>query len=574
MSPLREKSASYLHEERSALGTWNYWEKSAPERETKRYPDDLDDTSVALLALSRTSPQHVDPALMAAFVHALIAGEYKEGGPYETWIVPDELRRTWHDIDPAVNANIFSFLSQSGIKQLKLETYLDTVIRTKAYISKYYHRTLFVMALIARSYRGKEMTLLREHILETQSSNSAWENTLENALGICAYLWLGGDKKDIERAIDDLSTNDDFLPHPFFIEERSSESIRYSGSVGWTAATVICAIDLLLSEASPSPSLLSTPRERDQVYEIAHARLTKSDPGSIPLFASLTAAVFEEDTRHEVSLLPLFFARSLRHPPPEETTLLLSAANLLGWIGYTMADDALDGEGAIGNETFSDLLIGETIALYSHATPASYKELVADIFASMPRAAKEEAQMTTCERDGTRILLPETIPEYGDFSLLAEKSFGHALGPIILLAIAGGSQSDINALHTFFRSYLIARQLNDDAHDWIEDLEHARLNAASSIMLKCAQKEGRAIPLAWDKGIINEWKVFFWETCIDVVSDRIETEVERAEMALADMAFLSDKTYLFSLIAPLAASSKEARHTRDETRVFIQALAS
>src|ERR1700722_18715913 len=53
---IRKMVASFLLNEKSENASFNYWASDTPEKKTMPYPDDLDDTFVALAALNGYDP--------------------------------------------------------------------------------------------------------------------------------------------------------------------------------------------------------------------------------------------------------------------------------------------------------------------------------------------------------------------------------------------------------------------------------------------------------------------------------------------------------------------------------------
>src|SRR5262249_4588918 len=104
------KLTTWLLDQKSPGWSFNYWATAAPERQRLPYPDDLDDTFCALIALYRHDSSLIDQAVLANVVNLLIAAETQVGGPYRPWLVKADTPKIWHDVDLAVNANIAGFL--------------------------------------------------------------------------------------------------------------------------------------------------------------------------------------------------------------------------------------------------------------------------------------------------------------------------------------------------------------------------------------------------------------------------------------------------------------------------------
>jgi hypothetical protein len=135
--PIRDKLATWLQTQKSTHWSFNYWATSAPQRDTMPYPDDLDDTFCALLALYQHDSSIINEACLANVVKILIATENKVGGPYKTWLTSDPAA-TWQDIDLAVNANIAAFLRLVAEPLPNITKLLNEAITKQMFTSPYY----------------------------------------------------------------------------------------------------------------------------------------------------------------------------------------------------------------------------------------------------------------------------------------------------------------------------------------------------------------------------------------------------------------------------------------------------
>ena len=96
---LKNRLAEFLLSQKSEHWSFNYWARGSKETKIMPFPDDLDDTCCALLALFQYNPNLIDPQVMAKVVTILNFVEEKEGGPYYTWLVPPDTKEEWRDID-------------------------------------------------------------------------------------------------------------------------------------------------------------------------------------------------------------------------------------------------------------------------------------------------------------------------------------------------------------------------------------------------------------------------------------------------------------------------------------------
>ncbi|MDE2116523.1 MAG: hypothetical protein KGI79_01450, partial [Patescibacteria group bacterium] len=151
--------------------------------------------------------------------------------------------------------------------------------------------------------------------------------------------------------------------------------------------------------------------------------------------------------------------------------------------------------------------------------------------------------------------------------ILAHKSFGHALGPLIMLMRAGHRPGStyFRLVESFFRNYIAAKQMSDDAHDWEQDARQGRLNSASSVIADMLS-DTNTKPDARSVGL---WRDIFWDRALDVVVRRIMYRIESARTAAKRLRGVIDYGYLESLISPLERSAERALSERNEAARFL-----
>ena len=166
--------------------------------------------------------------------------------------------------------------------------------------------------------------------------------------------------------------------------------------------------------------------------------------------------------------------------------------------------------------------------------------------------------------------LAEHLEPLQTHTSLHKKSFGHALGPLLILLRAEYEHHspEFTATEHFFRTYLTARQLNDDAHDVCTDLERGHISSTVAMLLMQFIKEH---PERHSIHTVNDMpllKQIFWTKCIGRLSKDILVLCENARNHLA-MIPLNDPTYFISLIEPIEHAARKALSERDATLRFL-----
>lgn len=570
---------NFLLREKSKSWSWNYWKRDL--EKAKTLPDDLDDTSAALSALCTHVPEVITEEVLVSVINTFISAETKEGGPYFTWLVPEELRTEWDDVDIVVNSNIANFLAMKEIELPSLTEYIEERVMKGDFESNYYS-PLAVLYFVSRWYQGGKGFAFAA-LLKTEFAKLGSEkNPLEIALYISTYLRFGGEYQDILPYTGRLIESKEDLWQPFalYVEEVHNGIPTFSGSGTLTAACVIEALSLVQEVAKSSSSkegILSFQKSQVQTIVSLIQKIFAPYPKGIQEIINLSISkITSSDSRNEITLLPQFFYDSLKEEYkilPLEEIQGLCIASLLGWIGYSMYDDILDGQGTIALIPVANICVREVSNILKHLTKDERsRETVSRILNGIDETNFWEHHSCRARKVVSVIAIPETLPDYGDFSVLAKKSLGHALGPIVI-AFAGGGPCGSAAgelLEDFFTNYLIARQLNDDAHDWFSDLEQGFLNPVSIQIITRFQEKypsRHEIYLDSDGETLQE---IFWREIIDTVAREIAGRATRALQTLENITILQNPSYLKSLLIPLINSAEKALRERDSALKFIQ----
>ena len=174
--------------------------------------------------------------------------------------------------------------------------------------------------------------------------------------------------------------------------------------------------------------------------------------------------------------------------------------------------------------------------------------------------------------DGDKGRIPAQLPTFGDHENLANRSIGHAMGPLVETLIAGYAldSKEAKIILSLFRHYLIARQLHDDAHDWADDLLRGRVNSVGAIVIKKSQCEmqGQSRPLITDA--IPGLRKTFWEVAIDTVVSLICRHIGAARDARKRSTLIGNGYFMEEDLAALEASAIRTLNERDDALLFLK----
>lgn len=595
---IKRKTADFLLSQKSEHWTFNYWARESKQAKTMPYPDDLDDTSCALSALYEYNPDLIDGEVLAKAVNVLTALEEKEGGPYRTWLVPPDAPQVWKDIDLAVNNNVAYFLSQHDVVLSGIIKLTESAIRDKEYSSPYYPNKYPIIYFISRWYKGKLRNTIIAQLFEELNKPTKRINPLDTALTVSALLNFDVPHEKVEKGINYLlkmirrpASNHYWKPYLFYTGinpihqlhsgQASKKKKYYAGSSTLTTAFCLEALNKFKVESQKfqpkdGPPLAgkvndSEIKSEEKIYKTvikkARQRFLSLDTDLRKQVLKILSKTLKGDKDKQIILLPYFFKNSLTPKlnltVKDDFVVELGLANLYGWMAYTIYDDFLDEEGDPKLLSVANLCLRELTIIFNNllSREISFTKFANKVLDTIDSANAWEVLNTRC--------LTNKIPNYGNLSKLEEKSLGHALGPLAILFSLGYKENsrEVKALLSFFKHYIIARQLNDDAHDWEEDLKKGHINAVGAQILKKAQSSKSKTK----KLDIEKLQYVFWHyTIVDVGSDIIH-HIKLAKNDLKKISIIKNTSLLNKLLIPVEGSAKGALKERKEAMKFLKA---
>jgi len=550
-----------LGQEWNRNGSLNYAFRGSAEALAHPYPDDLDTTSCGYLAAMNTAPDFLTGKRLAAYVKLLMAVEVEPGGPYKTWLVSESADEAWKDIDPCVNANIAAVLAHEKMELPGLDAYLWRVLDDRTIQSPYYPSRISFLYFLSRTKKETFAPRITTELLEQVPERC---NPLECAMIISSLVRMGERalaEPYYERMVERVRTSSVFAPYPFCIDRILKGEVRYAGAI---ALTIACILE--------ADALYAVPSGREPIEEIGGDLKMLSDVERVVRdrfnlagddVGIIARGVIDEclrgDPQGEKSLLPYLFAvawgreEELDH----DWMIKLCAAHFMGWMAYTIYDDVLDDELQKPHLPVANICLRELTRLFDEYLPI---DLVRSVLDTVENANAWE--VTHCR------LPVSVLPDFGNGERFVERSWGVVLGPLAIASKLGYApeSEEMKALEQFFYHYILAKQLNDDAHDWEADLLKGAINGVSVRLLA-------RVPGAIDSPALHmdEMKNLFWHEVLDQVSTDILAHVEEGRKAL-DHFPEHARSFFLKLLEPFVRSAEQAMKERDKTLAFLQAL--
>ncbi len=572
--PIKAGLVQFLLAQKSPDASLNYWDRQSADYKKTPYPNDLDDTFCAWAALGVYDQTLIGGEVLAQLAQLLIACEEQAGGPYRTWLTRDGAAGAWRDVDLAVNANIGYFLRLQNVTLPKLTAFLRRSITKHQLSSPYYIGSAAIAYFIARNKLAPAaQSSLRSYILERQAEAGHWDNPLETALAVSSLLRLAYPRAKLKPALAYLAhcqRDDGSWPAAaFLIDSWQAGRRQYAGAAALTTAFCIEALSLYTPDLSPirhhKQSKSSTYPAVKQAVQRVIVNLEQPD------FRKHTQTVFKrlikQDKDKQILLLPWLVAEMAGVSIDTPTAVNLGAASLWGWMAYTIYDDFLDGPADPRLLPSANFALRQLTATLRH-TLNDNTAFQAETGAILTRIDAANAWETSHCRGSFQKhhLQIASLPDYGDYWQLADRSLGHSIAGLGALYAAGFAHQapQMQALRDFFNHYLIARQLNDDAHDWEEDLQRGHINAVGVLILQLwAKLTGKNL----QQGIETDQELealrkIMWEDVILKVCELVLVHTTRARQALERPEAGFTVAVLSNLLVPLEEAVNKARQER------------
>ena len=170
----------------------------------------------------------------------------------------------------------------------------------------------------------------------------------------------------------------------------------------------------------------------------------------------------------------------------------------------------------------------------------------------------DEVDEANMREMGQSISLHNKKIQYRDLDQIAQKSAGHSLGPLIIMMQLGFEPGNIefDGLREFFKHYLIIRQLNDDAHDWENDVRQGQMTCVVSWLCDAADTYVTEELIK----MMPQLKSIFWNTLIHKINALLSSHIRNAKQAAKDSNLFSDSTFTEMLLLPFDQAVAKTKH--------------
>ncbi len=515
-------------------------------------------------------PQKIDGAAQAALAKMLIATEKQPSGPYKTWLIDANAGSDWLDVDIAVNANIGFMLGMLDVKLRGLKEFIDDAIIRNKLSSRYYIGQAPIIYFVSRNYKGAQSELLKQKVIEGLLNGS--EDCITTAMLVSAGCNLKINSAELSRAIERILIQQEqgiWPANALYYEPPIKKINYYAGSSSLTTALSIEALRAYTKLLSLSESKVSVMLSKNKSFvQQAISQIELANTEVMKEYEKVAFIVASKDHDRQIMSIANVVSEAFHIELDPAIVFALNSASLNGWIAYSIYDDFIDDEGSSKLMGVANVAHRSMLNNFITAVPnEKFQKLVSSTLNRMDEANTWEAVRTRMSLVSGKVKWKD-LPNYENLSQLAQRSSGHALGALGVLFLSRfKNDEDIFYMQKYFYHFLISRQLNDDAHDWWDDLSKGHFTSTvASLMKKWGKNE---VDLANDHGQLSN---LFWNEEIPHTVSIINYHVGKARKSLEAMPHIVNKVTLADWVDRLESSGKAALKAREDATVFIRSF--
>jgi hypothetical protein len=257
----------------------------------------------------------------------------------------------------------------------------------------------------------------------------------------------------------------------------------------------------------------------------------------------------------------------------DEIVAEMGLANIFFWTAFIIYDDFWDEDEAAQPKLLpvANIFARHYINYFITLLPkdSGFSDFFHQIMDNLDAANFWETQVCRTKVEGSAFYIPKTLPNYADYENKFRPASGHVLGPVAMLMLLGYKidSSEIKNFIDYFRHYLIAMQINDDAHDWEEDMGRGHISTVVDMLsLDFGKKEG-IIDLEKD---LPGLKKVFWFKTIKKAAETAISHTEKSRRALKNIGVFEDTAPLERIINASESVAKKALAEQAESIKFLE----
>jgi hypothetical protein len=348
------------------------------------------------------------------------------------------------------------------------------------------------------------------------------------------------------------------------------------------AKTMAAAVGGLSSEGEnlEKRSVIFSPSEaviRDKIIIAAEKRLAHLSAEFRGFALRNIETVIARNHDKQMSLMAFYTKQALGNKADavsDDLVAEMGLANIFFWAAFVIYDDFWDKDEAADPRLLpvANLFARSYVDFFNNLLPEvpDFRIFFQTIMDGLDEANNWETIHCRAEIRGSKFIIPERLPDYGSYEFKYRPASGHILGSVAILLKSGFSlgSPEVMKLIEYFKNYLIAMQINDDSHDWEEDLRRGHISTVVAMLLDDLAWPRREIDLETD---LPELKKVFWFKTIKKAAQIAATYAGRSKQALGCVAAIENRAPLEKYANLVAAVAGQAISKQQESEDFLRA---
>ena len=514
-----------------------------------------------LSALMEYDSDLLDGVAVGEILNLLTLIESEVGGPYFS----DKKSKI---IDLATNVQIAYFLSLHEVSLPNLDTMIDTAIINQNYQSDFYQSAMPIVYLISKFYKGEHQTELIDYVIINKGDNY-WGNSFDRLFALLALKNLEFNEEYLREEIDYLKYSATWREEEKYLEKSSFEISLFLLLQAEKKKKNIIIEENLYEEEEMMKKILILADKRFENLK-----------GEMKVFAKqeIEKTILKNCDR-QMSLMAYFMKKALGKKGEifsDNFVAELGLSNIFFWNAFIIYDDFWDEEGIPKILPTANLYARDFIKYFNLILPkeSGLTDFFDRLMDRLDAANTWETVYCRAKVEGSIIQIPEILPDYSDYEIAFEPASAHILGPLVMMYKIGyalDSEEAINLIE-YFRNYLIAMQLNDDALDWEEDLARGHLSTVVVMLLQDYLEiypDCKEIDMTAD---LLELKKIYWFKTVKRMGQTVLRHTDKSRTALFKLQSIENINFLEKLIIISESVAQKALVEQTKTIDFLNSF--
>lgn len=451
---------------------------------------------LALAAIAEQNLKLIDGKAIASALKWLTSSEEKEGGPYYC------SKRDKH-IDLGINILIGYFLYLENVDLPSINELIEKAIEENNFPSEFITDQYILIDILSRFYKGDKRDLLISYL--KRKLEEPLKNNHLSFIEASVHSLTKKDNKDNEKKF--AKGEEDALRDIFNIFKQRVSAMPQEIK-NFATEEIIRTVK---GNSDKQMSLMSY-----------YTRLSLGDNGK------------------DIS---------------ERIVVEMGLANIFFWTAFIIYDDFWDEDEAANPKVlptanfFARDYIRFFTSLFNEPSD-EFNLFFRGLMDSLDGANTWETARCRTKIINGKFLIPDILPDYKDYSQKYYPASGHILGPVAIFKKIGFkvSSEETQNLINYFKHYLIAMQLNDDMHDWEEDLKRGHLSTSVMELLKeysLKYPDKKEIDIADE---LDDLRKTFWFNVMPKMCKETLNHTNKSEEALNKILILENPAPLQKFI--------------------------